>query len=274
MTEFDETLNEHDDDREETEELGLAMFEGDSSTLYPEQRRCLHALLKNRFISEDQHPDHWAVLMENEGTIKGRLNDLFLDLHIDRQLHVAFKRQAVSDSGEALPTILRDTAHTKEETIMMVFLRRRLFAHRQDGDEVVFVDREALLEEVAGQRPEHSTNRSLDQSRASKAIDNLVAASVLLKTRDVDRFRISPIIEVLMPIERLEALWRWFTVENGKDPDTVRKNSGAGNSSDPGKGRSGVGVGRAGSRGARRTGGANADQSLEQGFTLDLEGLE
>jgi len=206
---------------EEADQTSLAMFEGDTGTLFPDQRRCLHALLKQRYISAERHPEQWAVLMaDDEGLIKSRLNDLFLELHVDRDFKVAFKRQASAESGEALPSLLRDVSHSKEETIVMVFLRQRFFAQRQDGEEVVFVDRQSLLDDVASQRPEHTTHRAMDQKRADKAIEALASAGVLVRSADPDRFRISPIIEVLLPIERLRALWTWLAAQNDTDaPD-------------------------------------------------------
>lgn len=102
----------------------------------------------------------------------------------------------------------------------MVFLRQRFFAMRQEGEDVVFVDRHSLLETVADQRPEHATHRAMDQKRVLKAIDGLVTAGVLLKTADPDRFRISPIIEVLLPIEKLRALWTWLITQDGTAPES------------------------------------------------------
>lgn len=207
-----ETVPENAEDK--TEQTSLAMFEGDTGALHPEQRRCLHALLKNRYISSDRHPELWAVLLADHDLIKSRLNDLFLELHLDRDYQVAFKRQAVSDTGDRLPTLLREVAHAKEETIVMISLRRRFFAQRQEGDDVVFVDKQALLDEVADQRPEHATHRAMDEKRAIKAIESLGSAGILLRTPDPERFRISPIIEVLLPIEKLRALLTWFMTQN------------------------------------------------------------
>jgi len=215
ISEVEATLPYEDDEADQT---SLAMFEGDTGTLFPDQRRCLHALLKQRYISAESHPEQWAVLLaDGEGLIKSRLNDLFLELHVDRDFKVAFKRQTNAETGEALPSLLRDVSHTKEETIVMVFLRQRFFAQRQDGEEVVFVDRQSLLDDVASQRPEHTTHRAMDHKRADKAIEALASAGVLLKSADPDRFRISPIIEVLLPIERLRALWTWLAAQNGAD---------------------------------------------------------
>ena len=221
----DPAVTDRDDESEAT---SLAMFEGDTSALYPEQRRCLHALLKQRYLSADRHPEHWAVLLANHEVIKSRLNELFLELHVDRDHQVAFKRQASTETGDPLPSLLRDLSHTKEETIVMVSLRQRFFAQRQQGEDVVFVDRQTLLEEVADQRPEHATNRAIDQQRTLKAIDGLATAGVLLKTKDPDRFRISPIIEVLLPIEKLRSLWTWLMTQNGTDDAGAQDAAAAG----------------------------------------------
>lgn len=192
----------------------LALFEGDLSRLFPDQRRCLHALLKRRYLSAEHDPELWQTLQENTELITSRLNDVFLDLFIDRHRGIAFKQPAPDDGATSMPSLLRNLAHTKEETIVMVYLRRKFFASRQEGDEAVFVDRTALLDEVAEMRPEHATNRAMDHKRATKAIENLATAGILLGKSDADRFQISPIIEVLMPIEKLRALWTWLIEAN------------------------------------------------------------
>ncbi|OLT24318.1 hypothetical protein BJF83_24335 [Nocardiopsis sp. CNR-923] len=220
----DEALSNSEDTEDRT---SPAMFEEDTSTLYPEQRRCLHTLLKHRYISAERHPEQWAVLIANQDLIKSRLNDLFLELYVDRNYQVAFKRQATTETGDPLPSLLRDMSHSKEETIVMMYLRQRFFSQRQEGDNVVFVDRQAMLDEVADQRPEHATHRAMDHKRAMKAIDTLATAGVLLKTADPDRFRISPIIEVLLPVEKLRALWAWLMTQNGTDTLTPQARDAA-----------------------------------------------
>lgn len=206
-------------DDEMTEDApGADMFEGDSGTLYPEQRRCLVALLKHRYISAERHPEQWEVLLKDEGLIKSRLNDMFLELEVERDQQIAFKRQAVSYTGDPLPSLLRERAHTKEETIVMLALRQRFFAQRQEGEDHVYVERETLMEEIAERWPEDLTNRSAAQKKAGTAIDGLATAGVLLKTADPDRFRISPIIEVLLPIEKLRELMTWMMTQNGTTP--------------------------------------------------------
>ena len=193
----------------------LSLFEGDEGGLSAAQRRTLVLLLKHRYISASDHPAAWRTLIASTGLIKSRLNDLFLDLHVDRHYEVAFKRQAQSEGGAAFPTVLHDTSYNREETILLVVLRQRFRSERANGHDFVIVDRDNLLEKVAHFRPAHATNRSGDAKRASAAIETLAKAQVLLRTSDPDRFRIAPVIEVLLPVQRLAELLDWLRAENG-----------------------------------------------------------
>lgn len=192
----------------------LALFEGDRGSLTLAQRRALVALLRQRFLSEAEDPQEWRVLRQSEGLLRARLNDLFLDLHIDEVARVAFKRQARPEAGGRFPTLLRDTAFTREETILLVFLRGRFRSERGGGQSEVFIDREELLQQIEHYRPAHATDRSGDGRRAEKSVENLVSAHVLSRTSDPDRYRVSPVIEVLLPLDRLAELLDWLRAEN------------------------------------------------------------
>lgn len=194
----------------------LSLFEGDQGGLTAGQRRTLVLLLKHRYISAAEHPGAWRTLLASRALLTSRLNDLFLELHVDTHYEVAFKRQAQPESGGAFPTLLHDVAYTREETILLVLLRQRFRSERANGHEIVIIDRDNLLEKVAQFRPAHATNRSGDAKKASGAIESLAKAHVLLKTSDPDRFRISPVIEVLLPVERLFELLEWLRTENGR----------------------------------------------------------
>jgi len=196
----------------------FSLFEGDEGGLTVEQRRTLVLLLKHRYISAALQPAEWRTLLASQSLLKSRLNDLFLDLHVDLHYEVAFKRQAVGEGGEKFPTLLHDVAYTREETILLVLLRQRFRSERASGVDIVIVDRDNLVENVAHFRPEHATDRFGDARRATAAVDSLAKARVLLKTSDPDRFRVSAVIEVLLPIERLAELWEWLVEQNGQEP--------------------------------------------------------
>lgn len=200
----------------------FSLFEGDEGGLTVEQRRTLVLLLKHRYISAALQPAEWRTLLASQRLLTSRLNDLFLDLHVDLHYEVAFKRQAVGEGGEKFPTLLHDVAYTREETILLVLLRQRFRSERANGVDIVIVDRDNLVDNVAHFRPEHATDRFGDARRATAAVDSLAKARVLLKTSDPDRFRISAVIEVLLPIERLTELWQWLVDQNGTEqPDAA-----------------------------------------------------
>ncbi|GGO74879.1 DUF4194 domain-containing protein [Nocardioides deserti] len=186
--------------------VSVSLWEGDEGGLEQAQRQALVTLVKQRFVSARTHPRDWQVLVEHERVLRSRLNDLFLDLAIDRDREVAWKRQAVSETGSRFPTLLYDAAWSREETILLVHLRDRLRAGAAAGETRVFVDREDLLEHVAGFRPPHATDESGDEKRARNAVTGLVKAGLLITGEHEDRFEVSEAVEPLLPLELLHEL--------------------------------------------------------------------
>ncbi|MFF0270011.1 DUF4194 domain-containing protein [Kribbella sp. NPDC004536] len=212
----EDPFGEADDEAAST----LALFEGDTGGLSLAQRRALVVLLKNRFVSADQRPAEWRVIREDPAPIKSRLNDLFLELHIDERYEVAFKRQAWTDSGaREFPTLLHDTAYTREETILLVFLRHRFQSEQNAGHDDVTVEYDDLVTHVAAFRPASDTNRSGGETAARNAVERLIKSDVLARTNDTARLRISPVIAVLLPLPRLRELWDWLVNENVSDQE-------------------------------------------------------
>ncbi len=207
-----------DVDRELTS--SVALFEGDEGALELAQRRALVALLKKRFITADSHPKEWRALVANPRLVRSRLNDLFLDLHLDLDRQVAFKRKAVPEGGGSFPTLLHDTPWTREETILLVFLRARRRADEAAGAPKTFVDRVDLLDHVASLRPPHATDQVADARRAVNAVESLCRAGLLMGPSAAERFEVSRAIDVLLPLERLVALLEWLENAGGAgDPD-------------------------------------------------------
>src|SRR6478736_9692803 len=157
-------------DDEPLDEASVSLFEGDEGGLEYAQRHALVALLKQRFISARTHPRDWQVLVDDERLLRSRLNELFLDLQVDRVREVAWKRQAISETGGRFPTMLYDAAWSREETLVLVHLRDRLRAGAASGDARVFVDREDVVRYVSSFRPSHATDVAGDEKRARNAI--------------------------------------------------------------------------------------------------------
>jgi hypothetical protein len=201
----------------EVEEDSVSLFEGDEGGLEYAQRHALVTLLKQRFISARTHPRDWQVLVEHERVLRSRLNDLFLDLAVDRAREVAWKRQATSETGSRFPTLLYDAAWSREETIVLVHLRDRLRAGLATGDTRVFIDREDIVEYVASFRPAHATDEAGDEKRARNAVVSIVKAGLLIGNAGDDRYEISEAVEPLLPLELLRELLEALQRSNGVD---------------------------------------------------------
>jgi Domain of unknown function (DUF4194) len=210
-----------DPEREQTS--SVALFEGDDGGLELDHRRALVVLLKNRFISARTHPREWRTLSANPRVIRTRLNDLFLDLHLDVEREVAYKRQVTPEGGgRPFPTLLHDTPWGREDTILLIYLRSRFRGEQASGVDRVFVDRDDMLEFVEQHRPEHATDQAGDARRAAKAIEALYRAGLLIGPSTADRFEVSNAVEVLLPLEKLQELLAWLRQQNrSPTPDKV-----------------------------------------------------
>jgi hypothetical protein len=206
-----------EDDFDVVDDTSVSLFEGDEGGLEYGQRHALVTLLKQRFISARTHPRDWRVLVEHERVLRSRLNDLFLDLQIDRAREVAWKRQATSETGSRFPTLLYDAAWSREETLVLVHLRDRLRAGLASGDSRVFIDREDIVEYVASFRPGHATDEAGDEKRARNAVLSVVKAGLLIGAAGDERYEISEAVEPLIPLELLQELLEALQRANGTE---------------------------------------------------------
>lgn len=197
----------------------LSLFDGDDGMLTLDQRRCLVVLLKHPLVTDDR--GEWTTLMRDTRVIKSRLNDLFLDLVIDRDRGVAYKVQIRSEEAGYVPPLLRDAAYTREETILLAFLRQRHLAEAGAGRSQVHVERDDCLAAVALHRPPRATDRSGDEKKARAAVDSLVKAGILMRTDADDRFLVSAAIETLLPLARLRVIQDWLAEQNS--PENARR---------------------------------------------------
>jgi hypothetical protein len=208
-----------DEDRTST----LAVFEGDEGSLELAQRRALVVLIKKRFISARTDAKEWAALIANPRPIRARLNDLFLELVLDVEREVAYKRQVAPEGGgRPFPTLLYDKPWGREETLALVHLRTRHRNEQAAGADRAMVDRSDIVEFIAQHRPESATDRAGDARKALTAVENVFKTGLLIGPSTGERFEISNAIEVLLPLEKLKELLTWMHAQNesGSSDDT------------------------------------------------------
>jgi hypothetical protein len=199
-------------------------FEGDTGTLRLITRKALVLLLKRTHVAAYRHPREFHAIVEDQDELRSRLNDLFLELVIDKINEVAYKRQAGQELGRAFPTLLINRSYTRDEIAVLLRIRDIHHRARRDAQEAAFVDRADLLESLRYIRPADTKDQVRADAVATRAIERLTEDRFLHVTDDPDRLRISPVIETLLTVEQLQAFSDAIAVdepaEERDDPDT------------------------------------------------------
>lgn len=194
------------------EEDPTELFAGDRGTLDAEVRRVLVRLLQRRFLSADKYPAHWRTLLENQQLIESRLHDLFVRLVVDHDRGIAYKQQVRSAELD-VPILLRDDPYNRAETLVLVHLRTVFQQERVAGEVSARVDIEELEQTVLTYFDPDDTNMARGQQEIRSAVTRL-AKEGLMEEETAGRYRITPLVEVVMSTEKLSELSRWLRERN------------------------------------------------------------
>lgn len=181
------------------------LFMGDSGELALDTRRVLVQLLAGPSLDGRRHPKLWPILVRDEAVIRRRLAELFLELVIDRDVQVAFTRQA--DTGDLeVPLLLRRAQLTFIDSILLLHLRQRLTQADSHGDRAV-VSTDEMMEFLTLYERASNTDRAGFAKRVHASIEKIKKHSILQKIRSSeDRFEISPTLKLLFSAEEIQAL--------------------------------------------------------------------
>jgi hypothetical protein len=195
---------------EDTEqELDQGLYQGDSGELSLDARRVLVQLIAGPSLDGQRHSKLWPVLIRDEAAIRSRLSELFLQLVIDRDLQVAFTRQAETGDLE-VPRLLRRANLTFLDSIVLLHLRQRLTQAETHGDRAV-VSTDEIIDFLGVYEQAGNTDRVLFEKRIHAAIEKIKKHSILRKIRSSeDRFEISPTLKLLFSAEEIQALTRIY----------------------------------------------------------------
>lgn len=186
-----------------------ALYQGDSGELSLDARRVLVQLLAGPSLDGQRHARLWPVLIRDEATIRSRLSELFLQLVIDRDLQVAFTRQAETDDLE-VPRLLRRAHLTFLDSMLLLHLRQRLTQADAHGDRAV-VSTDEIVEFLGVYQQTGNTDRALFEKRIHASVEKIKKHSILRKIRaSENRFEISPTLKLLFSAEEIQALTRIY----------------------------------------------------------------
>lgn len=191
------------------QESDQTLYQGDSGELSLDARRVLVQLLAGPSLDGQRHSKLWPILIRDEAAIRSRLSELFLQLVVDRDLQVAFTRQAETGDLE-VPRLLRRANLTFLDSILLLHLRQRLTQAEAHGDRAV-VSTDEIVEFLGVYEQAGNTDRALFEKRIHASIEKIKKHSVLRKIRSSeDRFEISPTLKLLFSAEEIQALTRIY----------------------------------------------------------------
>lgn len=195
------------------EEAQGFLFPGDKGTLDYNARRVFALLLQRRFIEATEDKWAWDNILKYQNDLESRFHDMFLDLVVDRDYAVAYKTQ-IRQEELNIPILLRDDSYKRAETVILVYLRSAFRQQLALGSRAAFVDHEELTNHAMSFFASDETNIALRLKEVKQGIEQL-AREGILKEESQERYRISPIIEVLMPIDRINELTKWLESRSG-----------------------------------------------------------
>jgi DNA-binding transcriptional ArsR family regulator len=184
------------------------LFPGDRGVLDPEVRHVLVRLLQRRFLLADRNRAEWTVLLDHQQVIESRLHDLYVRLVIDHERGVAYKEQVREDDLE-VPILLRDEPFTPPETLVLVHLRTVYQRETTAGETSARVDIEEVEQTVLSYFAETGGSTGRRQRTIRSAVSRLRQDGVITEESE-GRYRISPLVEILLSAERLQELRGWL----------------------------------------------------------------
>lgn len=190
------------------------LYAGDVGVLDADVRRVLVRLLQRRFLLKDRSPDEWSVLMDNQQVIESRLGDLFIRLVVDHERRVAYKQQVRSDELD-VPILLKDDAYSRAETLVLVHLRTVYQRESTAGESSARVDIEDVEQTVLTYFAESDGDTMRRQQYIRAALARLRKEGIIEEETE-GRYRISPLVEIVLSSARLQELSAWLREETGR----------------------------------------------------------
>ena len=166
-------------------------------------RRAFVTLLTNRYVARSRQRHIWDALLTYEAEIRERLSDMFLDLVVDRETEVAFKRQR---DGEDFPRVLRrDKPLSREASLVLIYIRREC-AYTDLSDQSVVVTRDQIGEFLRPFLAAGDGDAARFERRVDAAINTLVKPlGLLIPDPEVSYlFTVSPVVVPLVGTDELQ----------------------------------------------------------------------
>lgn len=205
---------------------GVGLWPGDAGTLSERSRRALLELVRGPYLSRARSPKNWSALLADDAAIGARLNDLFLELVLDRDSEFAFVRNAES-TEIAVPRAVRAESLTFLDTAMLLTLRHILL--NEEGRGRAIVGQDELYESLEIYRTSGRDQTDF-RKRLNSSWSKMVNKLRVLHPIGDDRAEISPVVRMLIDatqVDALQAVYEGITAEGaGEAPGAGSETEG------------------------------------------------
>lgn len=194
------------------------LWPGDTGALSERSRRALLRLIKGPYLSGRDQGGLWSALLADEGAIRSRLHELFLDLVVDRVGEFAFVRNVATDEL-ATPSAVRTETLTFMDTAMLLVMRQALLA--ADADARVIVGKDEVFEQLqvyrTADRDEADFAKRMNSSWL-KMRNTLRLTHATGRGDDAeDRVEISPVVRLVIDADQVRAIGAEYARISGAD---------------------------------------------------------
>jgi Domain of unknown function (DUF4194) len=173
------------------EEDPSELFAGDSGTLDAAVRRVLVRLLQRRFLVAERNRAQWRTLLENQQVRSAELD---------------------------VPIMLKDDPYSRAETLVLVHLRTLFQREQGAGESSARVDVEEVEQTVLTFFDPDDKNLAARQTEIRNAVRRLEKEG-LIEEESEGRFRVTPLVEIVLSNERLVELRAWLREQNRSERD-------------------------------------------------------
>lgn len=185
--------------------MTASLFIDDTGEMSLETRKVLVQLLTGPSLEAKRHSNLWPILVRDEYRIRSRLHDLFLELILDRDLQIAFTRQAETGDLE-VPKLLRRSSLNFIDSVLILFLRQELTRYENQGEKAA-VSTDEMLEHLLIYEKNANTDRAGFIKRAQASVEKFKKYNILRKIRNNDgRYEVSPTLKLLFSADEVREL--------------------------------------------------------------------
>lgn len=193
------------------------LFDGDEGTLARKIRDAIATIFTEKYISAEgsqAQRDAFKVAVNNREQVLAHFHNMWVDLVIDEPAGLIYKRRPDTEFDHRV--VLEDGAYGREETLAMVFLRgvRRDTGSTSSSEVVVTTDE---IVQALSNYASATNDTAAARTKSLNVVKRLRAEGILWPVRgEEDTWRISPIIEAILPLTKLEQLLEWVGAQIGE----------------------------------------------------------